>query len=176
MNVTNQYKQLIDTIMEDKFDLIDLADGMDIDYERREQAGKVVQPLNYAKRVRMLITDLPQTIVDTICENGHETPGLKGRVWRYPHEVRDLRQWYDGVYGLLPLETKDKFDTLNSYKEKAYELLPRQTEYTDNDVETAFESHFQRIFEALVNSSQELEHKQFAENMDQSDLARIYGG
>ena len=175
MNVNEQYKQIVDSIMSDKHDIIDIADD-NIDYARREQAGKVVQPLNYEKRVRLLITDLPQTIVDTIAEYGHETPGLKGRIWRYPHEVFNLRKWWDGVYSLLPLETKSKFDQMEKFKDKAYELLPLQTEYTEQDVELAFEEHYSNICEALVRTSQELEHRIFADGMEQSDLDRIYGG
>jgi len=163
-------------LTQDTHDIQDLLDPdeEDIDYELREKAGEVVQPLDYSKRIRALIGQLPETIVNTIEEYGHETPGLKGVTYKYPHEVYSLRKWYDGVYSLLPLIIKDKFDTLEEYKNKAYEFIPNQDEYTVDDVQGAFDGFYERIFHAIKGSSQDFEKALYTEELDKHDLEKMY--
>ena len=73
MSVETDLKEnYLDDVM---IDFTSISEGDD-DIERLEQAGSVVEPENYEKRLRVLIYQLPVTIVDTIKEYGIWTPGL----------------------------------------------------------------------------------------------------
>lgn len=166
---------MIDLLTEDSHSIRSLLeDDGEIDYERREDAGKVVQPLNYEKRIHNLIYELPKPIVNTVREYGCEAPGLKGKFIRYPHEVYDLRKWWDGVYSVLPLIIQDKFDQITKWKKEAYNLIPKQSRYTDEDVEIAFTGHFQDIFDALKRSAEEKERRDFEIELAEADLDNMY--
>lgn len=160
-------EELFSLIDEESYSMSELLEKPASFFEIRESAGLVVDPKDYAKRVGVLLYQLPETIVGCIEHCGYTTPGLKAQ-----DDFKIIsKRWYArrGLPDFEP-ENKDKFDYLLSFQKKAAKMIPKQDKYTLEDLREAYHDYFERIFIALKDSTRQEEVRV----REEADRMRMY--
>lgn len=137
-----------------------------------------VRAFDYAKRIESLIYHLPETVVSTIQTAGYMTPGLKGSILTKEDFVNlgIDKKWYGIPFEQMqfPIQMEDKLTQLERFKKEAYSMIPLQEKWKEKDVERAFEEHYQAIFDALAESTQQEIVRINHQERDEKDLLNLY--
>lgn len=167
----NGLEELFSNISDESYSLSDLLEKPAYFFEIREKAGEIVNPTDYEKRVKVLLYQLPETIVGCIELTGIWTMGLKPTESSEWAEEIIGKRWYANR-GLPEFEPKckSKLEYLEDFQKKAIDFLPNQNKYTKGDVIDAFDKYYERIAIALKDSTIQEKHRV----REEADRMRMY--